>query len=145
LRWKPHIHGIAMIHTTSMASQQRSPVVERMRRIFAVVAAIPRGSVASYGQVADRAGFPRGARLVGRALAACPRELPWHRVVNAAGRIALPAGSAAFREQVRRLRAEGVEVRDGRVARDLRHDATGLDALLWGPPPAVPGARRRTP
>ncbi|QOJ33066.1 MAG: MGMT family protein [Gammaproteobacteria bacterium] len=105
----------------------------RYRRIHAVVAAIPAGAVASYGQVALRAGLPRGARQVGRALAQCPAQLPWHRVVNAAGRIALPPASAGFREQVRRLRAEGIEVRDGRVPRRLLDGGIQLDALLWGP------------
>lgn len=78
--------------------------------------------------------MPRGARLVGRALAQCPAGLPWHRVVNATGRISLPAGSKACREQERRLRREGVAVRDGRVATaHRRRDAAGLDELLWGP------------
>ncbi len=106
---------------------------ERRRRIYAAVAAIPAGTVVSYGQVALRAGLPGGARQVGRALADCPAGLPWHRVITAAGRIALPAGSSAFREQVARLRAEGVEIRAGRVTRRFR-DGTGvLDELLWGP------------
>lgn len=109
-------------------------VTARFRRIWAVVAAIPPGSVASYGEVAARAGMPRGARLVGRALAQCPAAVPWHRVVNAAGRISLPAGSAARREQERRLRREGITVRDGRVAAaHRRRGGPGLDELLWGP------------
>lgn len=107
----------------------------RYRRIYAVVAAIPRGKVASYGEVAARAGLGRGARLVGRALAECPAGLPWHRVVNAAGRISLPRGSAGWTEQVRRLRSEGLTVSDGRVMTDgPLGRAAGLDALLWGPP-----------
>jgi methylated-DNA-protein-cysteine methyltransferase-like protein len=120
----------------------------RDRRIWAVVAAIPRGRVASYGEVAARAGLPRGARLVGRALAQCPAALPWHRVLGASGRISLPPGSAAFREQRRRLEREGVPVAaNGRVAAThFDRDPAGLDELLWGPPPrrgrAVPGARR---
>ncbi|MCC7328629.1 MAG: MGMT family protein [Gammaproteobacteria bacterium] len=105
---------------------------ERRRRIHAAVAAIPPGAVASYGQVAAQAGLPRGARLVGRVLADCPQDLPWHRVLTAAGRIALPPGSASAREQLRRLRAEGVEVRNGRVPRRLLDAHARLDALLWG-------------
>jgi methylated-DNA-protein-cysteine methyltransferase related protein len=108
--------------------------VARAERIRAVVASIPKGSVASYGEVADRAGLPRGARIVGRTLAGCAADLPWHRVLNAAGRISLPAGSPAYREQVRRLRAEGVLVESGRVPiRFFRWRNTGLDELLWGP------------
>ncbi|MBW7931632.1 MAG: MGMT family protein [Gammaproteobacteria bacterium] len=119
--------------------QEADPAAERRRRIYAVVTAIPPGVVASYGQVAAQAGLPRGARQVGRALAQCPPGLPWHRVVNAAGRISLPAGSPAFREQVARLRAEGVEVRGGRVSRRLLDAHAGLDALLWGFAPDAKG------
>lgn len=122
----------------------------RDRRIWAAVAAIPRGRVASYGEVAARAGLPRGARLVGRALAECPAGIPWHRVLGASGRISLPPGSAAFREQRRRLEREGVAVAaNGRVAAAHFERGTGnLDELLWGPGPAGgPSARspRRAP
>lgn len=83
------------------------------QRIQAVVDSIPRGTVASYGQVAREAGLPRRARLVGRVLSELPSgsKLPWHRVVNAAGRISLRG--AAAREQRRRLRSEGVRVDAG--------------------------------
>lgn len=104
------------------------------RRIWAVVARIPRGRVATYGQVAAEAGLPKRARFVGRALGMAPAamKLPWHRVIGAPGRIAFPANSAAFREQVRRLKAEGVEVRQGRISLEryrwrARSDAPVLD------------------
>ncbi|MBM4195545.1 MAG: cysteine methyltransferase [Gammaproteobacteria bacterium] len=110
---------------------------QRAERILTAVATIPAGSVASYGEVAARAGLPRGARLVGRALAGCGTEVPWHRVINSAGRISLPPGSRGFREQVRRLREEGVTVIDGRVPpRYFGCRNADLDELLWGPPPA---------
>jgi methylated-DNA-protein-cysteine methyltransferase-like protein len=51
-------------------------------RIWAVVRRIPRGRVMTYGEVAARAGLPRGARTVGRAMAASPEALPWQRVVG---------------------------------------------------------------
>ncbi len=106
---------------------------ERYRRIYAAIAAIPAGRVASYGQIAARAGLPGRARLVGTALRDTPDDvhLPWHRVLHADGTIALPRGSRAFHEQSRRLRAEGVDVRNGRVpmaAFGLDHD---LDRALW--------------
>ncbi len=106
----------------------------RHQRIREVVAAIPYGSVASYGEVAERAGVPRGARQVGRVLRETPDDvvLPWYRVLRADGRIAFPPGSHAFREQSRRLRAESVKVVKGRVEmarHGWRHD---LDAELWG-------------
>lgn len=79
-------------------------------RIWQVVAAIPRGQVATYGEVAIRAGMPRGARRVGNVLRQLPKDsrLPWHRVVNAQGRISLPAGSPSARLQRLRLEDEGV-------------------------------------
>ena len=52
------------------------------RAIYAVVRAIPRGKVATYGQVAELAGIPRGHRVAARALQCCPAGLPWHRVVG---------------------------------------------------------------
>ncbi len=88
------------------------------QRVLAVVEAIPRGSVATYGQVASEAGLPGRARLVGRLLGALPAgaPLPWHRVVNASGRISLPPGGGR-REQARRLRREGIPVdADGRLS-----------------------------
>ncbi len=87
-------------------------------RIWQVVAAIPKGSVATYGQVADLAGMPRHARLVGRTLSELPRDtkLPWHRVINASLRISLRADSHGHNVQRRRLEAEGVEFVGERVA-----------------------------
>ena len=87
-------------------------------RIWQVVAAIPKGSVATYGQVADLAGMPRHARLVGRTLSELPRDtkLPWHRVINASLRISLRADSDGHSVQRRRLEAEGVEFVGERVA-----------------------------
>lgn len=106
--------------------------VENTRRILAAIRAIPRGQVAGYGEVARRAGLPGRARLVARILSeGAHADLPWHRVLRSDGRIALPAGSRGFREQVRRLRAEGVVVDNGRV-RGARAAAT-LDEQVWGP------------
>ncbi len=104
--------------------------------ILAVVARIPRGRVTTYGAVAERAGLPRRARLVGRVLAQLPAgtRLPWHRVVVAGGRIAFPPGSTAGREQAARLRREGVPVNGGRAdlhARAWGSPADDLDRWLW--------------
>jgi len=84
--------------------------ISREQRIWQVVASIPPGKVASYGQVAQLAGLGRGARLVGRTLHNLPRgtRLPWHRVINAAGRISLPAESQGHDLQKQRLEEEGV-------------------------------------
>jgi methylated-DNA-protein-cysteine methyltransferase-like protein len=131
------------MRTNPGARPARAASQERYRRILAAVAAIPRGRVASYGQVAADAGLPRGARLVGRVLACSSGRLPWHRVVGASGRISLSPGSAGFAEQVRRLEAEGVTVRAGRVAK--RHFVSPheyADALLWSP--AALAARQKS-
>lgn len=90
-----------------------SPRGDSRERILRVVRGVPRGKVATYGQVAALAGIPRGARQVGYALhAAGARGIPWHRVVNAAGRISLPPESGGI-EQRLRLLAEGVTVTEG--------------------------------
>jgi len=105
-----------------------------LERIWKAVSAIPHGEVASYGGIARRAGLPRRARLVGHALKVAPAslKLPWHRVLNAQGRISLPAGSKAHRLQRRLLEEEGVVSRNGRV--DLgKSGGFDLDALLWRP------------
>lgn len=59
--------------------------------IFQVVALIPYGKVATYGQIAALAGFPRHARLVGYALNRldADSDLPWHRVINSQGKLSL--------------------------------------------------------
>jgi methylated-DNA-protein-cysteine methyltransferase-like protein len=89
-----------------------------LEAIWHAVCAIPRGQVSTYGAVARSAGFPGRARQAGFALKVSPDEmhLPWHRVVGAGGRIVFPSRSPEHREQARRLRAEGVPVRNGRVA-----------------------------
>lgn len=98
------------------------------RRIHRVVAAIPEGQVATYGQVALLAGLPRRARLVGRAMAVLPAEsdVPWHRVVNAQGRISSRGGSPFEHFQRRMLEDEGV-VFDPRGRIDL--ERFGWDPL----------------
>jgi len=105
--------------------------------ILRVIRSIPRGCVASYGEIAERAGLPRRARLVGHVLRETPGEadLPWYRVLRSDGRIAFPQGSRGFREQVRRLAAEGVLVVAGRVDIALHGWDRNLDAVLWAPRP----------
>jgi len=89
----------------------------REQKIWQVVAAIPEGSVASYGQVAAMAGLGRQARFVGRALGRLPagHSIPWHRVIRSNGQIAFPEGTEARQLQTEKLRMEGVEVIKGRV------------------------------
>lgn len=96
-------------------SGEDNPALEA---IWNVVASIPRGQVSTYGAVARAAGLPGRARQTGFALRVAPEELnlPWHRVLGAGGRIVFPKTSRPFKEQARRLRAEGVIVKDGRAA-----------------------------
>jgi methylated-DNA-protein-cysteine methyltransferase-like protein len=77
-------------------------------RIWQTVLRIPRGKVASYGRIAALSGFPRQGRLAGYALHNLPggTGIPWHRVINARGRISLPGKRGE--EQGRLLREEGI-------------------------------------
>ena len=75
------------------------------QRIWQVVMLIPAGTVATYGDVAQQAGLPGAARRVGRALRGLPEDtrIPWHRVLNAQGRLVVPGGSDALQRQRLRL------------------------------------------
>ena len=88
------------------------------RRIYAVVSRIPRGRVATYGQVAELAGLPRQARLVGYAMhaLAADSDVPWHRVVNAAGKVSLRSDGLGHDDlQAQLLAREGVRFVAGAI------------------------------
>lgn len=108
---------------------------DRYQRIWEAISGIPPGCVLNYGEVARRAGLPGKARLVGRALGRAPRRmaLPWHRVVNAQGRISFPDGSRKAAEQRRRLEAEGVEFDGDSIDLERFSPERALDRMLWGP------------
>lgn len=74
------------------------------------MAAIPRGNVATYGQVARIAGYPTHARFVGMTLKNLPHgtKLPWYRVVNSKGQLSFPFNSSSWHRQKSRLEAEGI-------------------------------------
>ncbi|MCJ8010066.1 MGMT family protein [Lederbergia wuyishanensis] len=80
-------------------------------KVIAIIQSIPRGSVATYGQIARLAGSPRGARQVSRILHSMSSKykLPWHRVVNAKGEIVIADPETAFQQQLL-LESEGIEV-----------------------------------
>ena len=107
----------------------------RMRRIWETILEIPQGAVANYGQIAEIAGIPRGARQVGFALRHAPggMELPWHRVLTSSGKSAFDPGSRHFRMQRDRLADEGVPMINGKVNMDKYRWAPALDELLWKP------------
>lgn len=80
-------------------------------RVYDVVKKIPKGRVTTYGDVASALGLRTAARQVGYALAAIPAErddVPWHRVVNASGKLSARGADGPSGEQARRLAAEGI-------------------------------------
>jgi alkylated DNA nucleotide flippase Atl1 len=84
---------------------------EQVETVRALVAAVPAGSVTTYGDIAEAAGLP-SPRIVAWIMRTDSSDLPWHRVIRATGR---PAEHLAT-EQLARLRAEGVLADDGRIA-----------------------------
>ena len=98
----------------------------RYERIWRLVRRIPRGRVATYGQIAGLARIPHGARQVGYALHALPdaTSVPWHRVLNARGCISVRSGGASV-TQLLRLEREGVQFDSG--------GRTDLARFQWQP------------
>jgi methylated-DNA-protein-cysteine methyltransferase-like protein len=89
------------------------------KRIYAMVKRIPRGRVATYGQIATLAGLDGHARQVGYALHSLPdrSDIPWHRVINAKGEISPRSGGDSHELQRMLLEEEGVEFSlDGKVS-----------------------------
>ena len=89
----------------------------KYQRIWQTVLQIPAGKVASYGQIADLAGLPGRARLVGKALGKAPPELgvPWFRVLRSNRSLAFTPGSEVAELQRQSLLAEGVLVKNNRA------------------------------
>ncbi len=115
-----------------MARSRSDAGSELYRAIYKVVRRIPRGRVATYGQVAALAGLGGQPRLVGYALHAIepalePRAatIPWYRVINAQGRVSFRAEAGCGHEQRERLEREGVTF-------DCR-DRVALDRYRWKP------------
>jgi methylated-DNA-protein-cysteine methyltransferase-like protein len=98
--------------------------------VYALVRRIPVGRMATYGQLAALLGRPRAARAVGGAMRRCPAGVPWHRVVNAQGRISRRARAASMLTQRLLLEREGVTLRRGRV--DLTRHAWDAVAGVRG-------------
>lgn len=93
-------------------------ISEKYRRIYDAVRQIPYGQVATYGQIARVAGLPGQPRQVGYALHAsnAELELPWHRVINASGKISLPVESGHYDLQRTLLEGEGIEFNRDKVS-----------------------------
>jgi methylated-DNA-protein-cysteine methyltransferase-like protein len=109
------------------APRAAKPESGRWDRFYSIIRRIPRGRVATYGQIAALAGLPRNARQVGYALHALPEgsDVPWHRVVNARGEISQRATPGWDGLQRVLLERERVLSGDGRV---------DLERFQWEPP-----------
>lgn len=113
--------------------------------VYAVVRMIPRGQVATYGQIATYVVSPRYARAVGAALKNLPpaaaKEVPWQRVINASGRISARGEVDRPNRQAQLLKKEGVHLdRGGRI--DLRIFGWAGPGRGWRPPYADPKPAR---
>jgi methylated-DNA-protein-cysteine methyltransferase-like protein len=104
------------------------------QNVWKVVSEIPSGHVLTYGEVARLSGMPRAARRVSQALRRAPRgmELPWHRVINAQGKISFPEDSSGWMQQKDKLENEGVVFLNGKVDLDQFGYRGAVDRLLWG-------------
>ena len=85
-------------------------ISEFTRKVMQYIHKIPKGKVATYKQIAELAGKPQGSRGVAWILHSCSTtyKLPWHRVLNASGKISFDKRSSNFKEQRKRLEKEGV-------------------------------------
>ena len=93
--------------------------------VYKLVKQIPRGRVLSYGAVAKVLRLKGGARSAGRAMSATPKGqgIPWHRVLNAAGKIVIREPHAGLQRKL--LESEGIEVVENRVK---------MKTYIWTPP-----------
>lgn len=103
---------------TTRSSQTAPQIAPNKEAIYLALMSIPAGRVITYGELARLAGLPGAARLAGSVLGGLsePTELPWHRVINAQGKISLPADSIAHQTQIQRLEAEGVKITNGKIS-----------------------------
>lgn len=114
----------------------QKPDREWAKAVWKVVQDIPEGNVLTYGEVARLSGNPRFARRVSQALRWAPKSmaLPWHRVINAQGKISIPADSPGHKVQKDLLKDEGVVFLKGRIDLDRFGYQGALDKLFWADP-----------
>lgn len=108
---------------------------ERANKIIACIDSIPKGKVASYGQIADLAGITRGHRVVAKFLREQELipDLPWHRVIRADGKSGFPSDSQMFVKQMTRLKSEGVLSRNNKIDMKTYAWQPDLDFILFHP------------
>ncbi|NNE05483.1 MAG: methylated-DNA--[protein]-cysteine S-methyltransferase [Xanthomonadales bacterium] len=119
-----------------MSENKAKPDRNWARQVWKVVCDIPPGHVLTYGEVARLSGMPRAARRVSQAMRWAPRSMkvPWHRVINAQGKISIPADSPWHKKQKQMLQEEGVVFLRGKVDLDKYGYQGAVDRLLWGGP-----------
>jgi len=102
--------------------------------VWKVVSEIPPGHVLTYGEVARLAGMPGAARRVSQALRRAPRSmsLPWHRVINAQGKISFREDSSGWQRQKDLLEGEGLVFLNGKIDLEQYGYRGAVDCLLWG-------------
>jgi methylated-DNA-protein-cysteine methyltransferase-like protein len=125
------------VNATKQAGFSTSSDFDRwVKAVWQVVDGIPRGHVLTYGEVARLAGMSRAARRVSQAMRRAPRgmKLPWHRVINAQGKISFPEDSSGYRRQKELLEGEGVVFLKGKIDLERFGYQGALDQLLWGEP-----------
>lgn len=105
----------------------------KQQQIWQTVKLIPYGKVATYGQIADLAGLPGRARLVGKSLSYVPVDMsvPWFKVLRSDGNIAFPPGSQQARLQVGLLQEEAIVVVNNRVKLTTFQWQPDLAEMLW--------------
>lgn len=102
-----------------------SEQTEFSKKVLVLIKKIPRGKVATYGQIAELAGKPQGSRGVAWLLNSSSKvyQLPWQRVINTKGKISFPVGSSYYKKQKSLLKAEGVEF--------LENDSIDMKIYQW--------------
>ena len=103
--------------------RHRIPLSDFSLRVIRLIRRIPKGKIATYGQIAELAGKPHAARGVAWILHSCSltHDLPWQRVLNSKGKIAFSPRSSHFNEQKKRLVDEGVRFLDRSSVDLTRH------------------------
>ena len=115
-----HLAFFAVSFKIDSLHQQRwiiALTTEFEQMLWSALGLIPKGQVATYGQLAALCGYPKHARQVGKALSMLPEgsSLPWHRVINAKGEISFPKESERYKEQHKRLQEEGIHFTGGKI------------------------------
>ncbi len=117
-----------------MTDEKKKPDRSWAKQVWKVVSDIPAGHVLTYGEVARLSGMSRAARRVSQAMSWAPTsmQVPWHRVINAQGKISIPADSPWHDKQKSLLQEEGVVFLNGKVDLKKYGYRGAVDTLLWG-------------